>query len=127
MEVIKIDDVPKRSDWKNPDLDPVFDQIFVGDVAIQFLVGEDLSQAIDVAQINFSAGAHTKIHTHDTDKIVIVLDGKGIQATDDEEVEIGERTIGFIPAGESHWHGADDGAPMTFISIHLPGKTEIVE
>jgi quercetin dioxygenase-like cupin family protein len=31
----------------------------------------------------------------------------------------------LIPAGERHWHGAEDGTSMTHLSILLPGEMTI--
>jgi len=67
--------------------------------------------------VNFSPGAVNVFHTHTSDQILYVTEGKGIVATENEEVTVTPGTIIFIPAGERHWHGATKETAFSHIFI----------
>ena len=53
--------------------------------------------------------------------------GRGIIATESEQIEITAGDVVLIPAGERHWHGAVPGGEMTHFSILTPGPLTIDE
>ena len=55
--------------------------------------------------------------------ILYVTRGKGIVATEKEEIEVTAGTLVLFPAGENHWHGAAKDSEFSHISITTPGKT----
>jgi 4-carboxymuconolactone decarboxylase len=94
------------------------DPIFVGEATVQPLVGEGVTFKADM--VNFGVGARNKLHTHTSDQILVVTEGKGYIVTDTEKEEILPGDVVFIPAGERHWHGATEDSKMSH--IHIVGK-----
>jgi len=110
MKVINIDQTPKV---------PVVDPLFTGPVTMQFIV-KDLSQRFLIQQVNFAKSVRNKFHTHNTDQILIVTEGKGIVATDNEKITVGPGDVIFFPAGEKHWHGAAEGHTFSHLYVVSP-------
>jgi quercetin dioxygenase-like cupin family protein len=81
-----------------------------------------------VAYVTFFDGVRNKLHTHSTDQVLIITEGKGLVETEGERVELDEGDVVVCPAGEKHWHGAAPGSTMTHITITGAGvKTEQLE
>jgi quercetin dioxygenase-like cupin family protein len=101
--------------------------IFVGEVDYQTAVGEE-SRDLRLSEVHFNHGAVNRPHVHTTDQILVVTEGDGLLATDEEDHDITVGDVAFIPANTKHWHGARPGRDMTHWSI-LGGnvKTTIVE
>lgn len=110
MKVVKIDETPKV---------PAVDPLFTGPVTMQFIV-KGLSQQFLIQQVNFSKSVRNKFHTHNTDQILIVTEGKGIVATDNEKITVGPGDVIFFPAGEKHWHGAAEGHTFSHLYVVSP-------
>jgi quercetin dioxygenase-like cupin family protein len=53
--------------------------------------------------------------------VLFVTSGKGIVATEQEQVEIQPGDIIHIPAGEKHWHGAAQDSEMSHLAIEAAG------
>jgi quercetin dioxygenase-like cupin family protein len=100
--------------------------IFVGEVDYQSVIGEE-SHDLSLSEVTFKRGAVNKPHVHSTDQILVVTDGEGFVATDDEDRDMSIGDVAFIPANTKHWHGARPGKDMTHWSILGNGKTTIVE
>lgn len=122
MKVTKVSDVKGQ--------DKSADGIFTGGtVKIQFLTGTGIPdhakepEPLAAMQVNFNPGARTVFHVHDHPQILYVTRGKGIVATEKEEIEVESGTLILIPAGENHWHGATKDSEFSHISITTPGKT----
>ena len=78
--------------------------------------------------VAFDAGSRNKFHKHSGDQILIVTDGTGTVATDNESLTVSEGDVIIIPAGENHWHGAPDSTSMAHITITVKGsETEQTE
>jgi quercetin dioxygenase-like cupin family protein len=73
--------------------------------------------------VSFGAGSRNKFHQHTSDQILIITEGTGTVATDDEERTVTAGDVVLIPAGENHWHGAPGSTPMSHISIQAKGST----
>jgi quercetin dioxygenase-like cupin family protein len=117
MRVIKVTKAGReRSD--NP--------IFVGEVDYQTAVGEE-SRDLRLSEVHFKRGAVNKPHVHSTDQILVITEGEGVVATDDERHEVSAGDVALIPSNTKHWHGARPGKDMTHWSILGDGKTTIVE
>ena len=114
MKVVKISDVVAHDETAN--------KIFRGKVSIQRIIGESTGD-LRVIMVNFSPGAVNVFHTHTFDQVLYVTEGRGIVATVNEEVTVTPGTIIFIPAGESHWHGATKDSAFSHIAIMPPGDT----
>lgn len=115
MKIVKVSDVKKRDDSANP--------IFHGKVFMQDAIGSSTKE-LRIAQVNFTPGAHNILHSHTFDQILYVTEGKGIVATETEEVTVTPGTIILIPANEKHWHGATKDSSFAHLAIMPPGDTK---
>jgi quercetin dioxygenase-like cupin family protein len=119
MKVFKVSGVKKE---------PAVSPMFTGPVTMQSIVGTELSKRFMIRQVNFDRGIRNKFHTHTIEQILIVTEGKGIVATDTEEITVGPGDIIFIPVGEKHWHGAAKGATFSHLYVMSPdSKTTQLE
>ncbi len=117
MHVVKKDQNPgeDRSDA------PIF---YGGKVTGQAIIGGGTSKNFN--KVTFAAGAKNHFHTHTSDQILFVTDGRGYVAAESEQLEITEGDAAFIPAGEKHWHGATDDSDFSHISLTAPdSQTEV--
>ena len=73
--------------------------------------------------VNFSPGATTGWHAHDSDQILVVTAGKGIVANETEQREITVGDVVHIKAGERHWHGAQPDTTLSHITITASGAS----
>ena len=76
-----------------------------------------------VNEVEFSAGSRTKWHTHTFEQVLIITQGAGIVATDEEEREVMPGDVIMIAPGERHWHGGRPDSAMRHISVNGPGET----
>ena len=111
MKIIKISQVPKTK-AESP--------LFTGPVTMQPMVDADLSKRFKIQQVNFGKGVRNKFHSHTIEQVLIVTEGKGIVATENEEITVGPGDIIFIPAGEKHWHGAAEGFTFSHLYVMSP-------
>jgi quercetin dioxygenase-like cupin family protein len=118
MKVVKMSQVSKEP-FPNP--------IFTGsDVTRQTLVPD--SKDFNAAIVNFGKGVRNKLHTHDSEQILIVTAGKGIVATEKEQKTVTAGDIILFSPGEKHWHGATGDSEFSHIYLtKLNSKTHIVE
>ena len=72
--------------------------------------------------VHFDAGSRTKFHKHSCDQILVITDGTGKVATDNEVVTVTQGDVVLIPTGENHWHGAPDSTSMAHITILVAGS-----
>ena len=113
MKIVKVGDVKKRDDSANP--------IFRGKVFMQDIIGTSTKE-LRIALVSFTPGARNIFHAHTFDQILYVTEGKGIIATEKEEVIITPGTVILIPANEKHWHGATQDTSFTHLSIRAPSE-----
>ncbi len=119
MKVIKKNQVGKE---------PTTSPMFTGPVTMQTFVGPDLSKRFLIREVHFDRSVRNKFHTHTIEQVLIVTEGKGIVATDSEEITVLPGDIIFIPAGEKHWHGAAEGSTFSHLYVMSPeSKTTQVE
>ncbi len=111
MKVIKMNKVKKEP---SPAL------LFTGPVTMQTFVGPDLSKRFLIRQVHFDRGVRNKFHSHTIEQVLIVTEGKGIVATENEKITVAPGDIIFIPAGEKHWHGAAKGATFSHLYVMSP-------
>ena len=112
MKVTRISEVAEE---------PAVSPLFTGEVTRQAVVPAEMAKDFNCGIVNFKRGARNKFHTHSGEQILIITSGIGIVATNDEEREVSVGDVVHIPAGESHWHGARRGSPMSHISITVAG------
>jgi len=109
---------------KEPQVTP----LFAGQVTLQRMVEPEHSKHFMIRQVNFAPGARNKFHSHSIDQVLIVTEGKGIVATDKEEVTVVPGDVVFIPAGEKHWHGATKDSTFSHLYVMSPdSKTTQLE
>jgi 4-carboxymuconolactone decarboxylase len=119
MKIFKVNQVNKE---------PTTSAMFTGPVTMQTFVGPELSKRFLIRQVNFDKGVRNKFHTHSIEQILIVTEGKGIVATDAEEITVVPGDIIFFPAGEKHWHGAAKGSTFSHLYVMSPdSKTTQIE
>ena len=94
----------------------------------QAILDPEDSNNFNFAIVAFDAGSRNKFHKHSGDQILVITDGTGKVATDDEVLEVNQGDVVLIPARENHWHGAPDGTSMAHITITVKGsETEQTE
>ena len=109
MKVAKISEVPQE---------PATGALFTGgDVSRQAPFTGDDSQNFNFGVVNFSAGSRNKFHKHTSDQLLIVTEGTGVVATEQEERTVTTGDVILIPAAERRRHGARGGTPMTTSTI----------
>lgn len=120
MKVVRLSGVPTEE---------ATSALFTGNVVTrQAPFTPDDSSNFNFGVVSFSAGSRNKFHKHSGDQILIVTEGTGTVATDDEEVEITVGDVVIIPAGENHWHGAPGDTAMAHITVTVKGsQTEQTE
>ena len=102
--------------------------IFTGMVHSLPLIGEEQgAEQLRLLSVTFSPGARTKLHFHTHEQVLLVTEGRGILATEQEEHHVTPGCVVYVPPGERHWHGAEAEFSMTHISINGPGEMHIVE
>jgi quercetin dioxygenase-like cupin family protein len=69
----------------------------------------------------FGIGGRLNWHTHDSEQILYVTEGRGIVATKEREYVITPGCIVYVRAGENHWHGACEDSSMTHLNIQKAG------
>ena len=108
--------------------EPTVTPLFTGPVTMQKFVDTDLSKRFMISQVNFDRGVRNKFHTHTIEQVLIITEGKGIVATDKEEITVVPGDIIFFQAGEKHWHGAAKGATFSHLYVMSPdSKTTQLE
>ncbi|MFC1921342.1 cupin domain-containing protein [Chloroflexota bacterium] len=95
-----------------------------GEVKARFLLGRDDAKELGIGIMSFGPGGRTKMHTHTSEQILYITEGKGMVGTEDEEVVVTPGMVVFFPAGEKHFHGATADTPVSHLTIAPPHKTE---
>ncbi len=94
----------------------------------QAILQPEDSSNFNFAIVAFDAGSRNKFHKHSGDQILIITEGTGKVASDNEVLTVSEGDVVLIPAGENHWHGAPDATSMAHITITVKGsQTEQTE
>ena len=94
----------------------------------QAILDPEDSDNFNFAIVAFDAGSRNKFHKHSGDQILVITEGTGTVATDDETLTVNGGDVVVIRAGENHWHGAPDGTSMAHITITVKGsQTEQTE
>lgn len=92
--------------------------LFTGaDVTRQPLTPDSSNFSMNV--VTFGKGVRTKLHTHESDQVLIVTAGTGIIATETEQQAVTTGHVALIPAGESHSHGATEDSTFAHIALTL--------
>ncbi|MGI6366805.1 MAG: cupin domain-containing protein [Anaerolineae bacterium] len=90
--------------------------IMVGDVYVQPLT-EGYAETIRISSVSFPNGARNVMHSHQREQVLVILEGEGIVANEETELQVSAGDVIIIPAGEQHWHGARPDSSMVHLSI----------
>jgi len=94
----------------------------------QAILQPEDSSNFNFAIVAFDSGSRNKFHKHSGDQILIITEGTGKVASDNEVLTVSEGDVVLIPAGENHWHGAPDSTSMAHITVTVKGsQTEQTE
>jgi quercetin dioxygenase-like cupin family protein len=83
--------------------------------------------AAQAALVHFAPGAHTRLHTHDTDQILVVVEGRGHIGSPGADRVVVPGDIVVIPAGSVHYHGASAGEPMAHLMTLFGTDTTVLD
>jgi quercetin dioxygenase-like cupin family protein len=111
MKIVKMNEVPKK-----PHATPLFT---APDVTAQALVHD--SKDFRISIVNFGKGVRNKFHTHDGDQVLIITQGEGFVATEEEKKAVKVGDVVLFPAGEKHWHGAANNSEFSHMAITKVG------
>jgi len=115
MKVMRVDHLQVMSDPLG---------LFFGKVQRQNLV-EKGTAGLVVAMVKFAPGAGNRMHAHTGEQILVVTEGTGVVATEQEEQIVTVGTIVYVPANEMHSHGATKDSAFAHLSIQTPGDTKL--
>lgn len=111
MKVFKVNQIAKE---------PRVAPLFTGPVTQQHIIDRPMSDRFLIRQVNFGKGIRNKFHSHNIEQVLIITKGKGIVATEKEEITVVPGDIIFIPAGEKHWHGATPDSAFSHLYVMSP-------
>lgn len=100
------------------------DRFVEGVVRPRTLVGAEESHELRVQFAHFDAGGRNLPHTHGFDQGLLITEGEGVVATDDEEHRVTVGDFVLVPAGQRHWHGATGTTPMSHLAFGIPGASD---
>jgi quercetin dioxygenase-like cupin family protein len=100
--------------------------VFTGAVSREAINGPEFAH-LRLGLVKFEPGARTVWHTHTFEQGLVIVEGKGIVATEDAEHVVVPGDVVAVPANEKHWHGAGEKSGMAHISIGAPGETKTLE
>jgi len=121
---------------------PGSQEYFTGTVTVKRIINDSITKDVEVWLVSFQNGARTKLHYHDSDQVLMGVEGKGavglqtkvtmgeegIALVNFEEVQPLERgDFVCIPALTWHWHGARRGENFSHYQIKRPCKTVWLE
>jgi quercetin dioxygenase-like cupin family protein len=112
------------NDWENR----TGNAMFIGEVHAHGLVDDKMTEQTRLLLVKFSPGGRTRWHTHTFEQALIIVDGKGIVASE----SAGERVVqpgDVVVFGkeEKHWHGATTSTGMSHIAVNLAGSSTVLE
>jgi quercetin dioxygenase-like cupin family protein len=112
--------------YKETKLEPQVRAMFTGGVS-SAPIGDAVDGNSHINVVKFDAGGRTKWHTHPFAQALIVVEGKGIVATEDKENVVEPGDVVIIPAGQKHWHGATETTSMAHVNVNGNGEAQILE
>jgi quercetin dioxygenase-like cupin family protein len=102
-------------------------EIFTGTVRTLPIVGEGGGERLILSLVSFSAGGRTRWHRHSFEQGLVIIEGRGIVATEAAEQIVLPGDVVYVPANEKHWHGGTGTTAMAHIAINQRGETTVLE
>ena len=100
--------------------------VFTGTVSREAITSPGIEH-LRLGLVRFEPGARTVWHTHTFEQGLVIVEGKGIVATEEAEHVVVPGDVVVVPTNEKHWHGAGEKSGMAHISIGSPGETITLE
>ena len=83
--------------------------------------GQFGAENLAVTWVDCAPGSEQPSHQHDTqEQVYVIVRGSGIMHCGDEEREVGEGTVIFVPPRTPHSIRNHTDAPMTYVSATSP-------
>jgi quercetin dioxygenase-like cupin family protein len=102
--------------------------MFIGEVHAHGLVDDKMSEQTRLLLVRFSPGGRTRWHTHSFEQALVIVEGKGIVATETQgERVVQQGDVVVFGGNEKHWHGATNTTGMSHIAVNLAGSNQILE
>jgi quercetin dioxygenase-like cupin family protein len=87
----------------------------------RLLKPDEASSGWAASLTTFGIGGRLNWHTHDSEQILYITEGRGIVATKDKEYVVTPGCLVFVAAGENHWHGATEDSSMSHLNVQKAG------
>jgi quercetin dioxygenase-like cupin family protein len=101
--------------------------MFTGQVSRAGISDQSSAQQLFLGRVSFSPGGRTVWHSHSFEQGLVIVEGKGIVASEERENVVEPGDVVIIAPNEKHWHGATETTGMTHIAINGPGQTTPME
>ena len=101
--------------------------MFTGQVSGAGLSDQSTAKQLFLRLVRFSPGGRTVWHTHSFEQGLVIVEGKGIVATEAQENVVEPGDIVIVAPNENHWHGATETTAMAHVAINGPGETTPME
>ena len=109
VDDVKPDLVPLEKGWKQMD--------------IRWLVSGENTAAENVTWFRaiFPPGAEHRKHKHlQAEEVFYIIRGRGASGLDDQEVEMGAGTAGYVPRGAVHWfRNLSQSEPVEVVGVYV--------
>lgn len=114
---------------RGKDVNPVrnTDQMFTGEVHSHLLASEDHGKQMRINFVRFSPGGRTRWHRHPFEQALIVVEGRGIVATEETENVVEPGDVVLVALNEKHWHGGTQETGMAHIAVNGVGENVLLE
>jgi quercetin dioxygenase-like cupin family protein len=101
--------------------------IFTGEVHSSPVLEEGKGEHLIMNLVSFSPGGRTKWHRHSFEQGLVIVEGRGIVATEEQEHVVVTGDVVYVSPNEKHWHGGTETTGMAHISITQVGETTVLE
>ena len=112
---------------KGAKLQPGGPPVFTGEVNSTGLSDQSTATQLFLRYVKFSPGGRTVWHTHPFEQGLVIVEGRGIVASEAQENVVEPGDIVIVAPNEKHWHGAGEKTGMAHIAINQAGGTTALE
>lgn len=83
--------------------------------------GQFGSRNLSITWVDCPPGSEQAVHAHaSNEQVYVIVRGRGVMRVGDEEREVGEGTMVFVPSGSGHSIRNASDAPLTYVSATSP-------